>query len=157
MRGARSPPDFTTSVPSRFRASRGFRLGLLLLLAASCDDPAGSVPSEAVGTYALTRVNGQPLPVRITDTPDQQVDIVLGRMIVRADGSYRESRDSRVTDAQGTRTGTSFTEGTLEVSGSSLEVRERVGGTYTGTWGDGSLSYSIPTGPAVVTFTYEKE
>lgn len=145
-----------TSVLPRSVASRVFALCVLSLLAA-CDDPTGSVPSTAVGTYALTRVNGQLLPVRITDTPDQQVDIVLGTMIVRADGSYRESRDSRVTDAQGTRTGTSFTEGTLRVSGSSLQVRERVGGTYNGTYADGSLSYSIPTGAAIVTFTYEKE
>lgn len=129
----------------------------MVALLASCDDPAGSVPSAAVGTYTLVRVNGQLLPVRIIDTPDQKVDMVGGGMIVRADGSYRESRDSRVTDAQGTRTGTSFTEGTLHVTGSSLQVRERAGGTYNGTYGDGSLSYSIPSGAGSVTFTYQKE
>jgi hypothetical protein len=146
-----------TSVLPRSIAARALALCLLALPVASCDDPTGSVPAAAVGTYALTRVNGQALPVRITDTPDQKVDIILWRLIVRADGSYRESRDSRVTDAQGTRVGTSFTEGTLHVSGSSLQVRERVGGTYNGTYADGSLSYSIPTGAALVTFTYEKE
>lgn len=146
-----------TSVLPRFTSARFLAFCVLSLLAASCDDPTGSIPSAAVGTYVLTRVNGQLLPVRITDTPEHKVDIVLGRMTVRADGTYRESRDSRVTDDQGTRTGTSFTEGTLHVSGSSLQVRERVGGTYNGTYGDGSLSYSIPTGAAIVTFTYEKE
>ena len=51
--GARPSPDFMTSVLPRSVASRAFALCVLSLLAAACDDPTGSVPSAAVGTYAL--------------------------------------------------------------------------------------------------------
>ena len=129
---------------------------LLLLAIASCDDATGTVPDAAVGLYDLTRVNGQLLPVRIVATAEQQVDITGGRLNVRANGSYRESRDSRITDAAGTRTGTAFTEGTLHVSGATLEMREREGGSYPGTFVDGDISYTIPVGEGGISFTYEK-
>lgn len=130
---------------------------LLCAAAASCEDTTGSIPSEAVGTYTLVQVNGMALPARVTDTPEQQVDIVSGAMTVRADGSYRETRTNRVTDASGTRTGSSFTEGTLHVTGSSLEVRERLGGTYSGSYAGETLSYTVSTGASSVSFTYDRD
>ena len=123
---------------------------------AACDDATGAVPDAAVGLYDLARVNGQPLPTRIVDTPEQQVDITGGRLQVRADGTYRESRDSRITDAAGTRTGTSFTEGTVHVSGGSVELREREGGRYPGTYDDGSITFTIPAGGGI-SFSYEQQ
>ena len=62
-----------------------------------------------------------------------------------------------MTDAAGTRTGTSFTEGTLDVSGGTVEVREREGGTYPGTYADGSISYTIPLSGGGISFTYVKQ
>lgn len=125
---------------------------------AGCGDPTGSVPSEAVGTYTLASVNGMAPPVRISDTPTQQVDIVAGTLLVRGDGSYREARESRITDSAGTRAGASFTEGTLRVSGSSVQVRERAGGRYSGSFDGTTISYTVAAGAAAaITFTYEKD
>ena len=135
----------------------GLAAALLWAPLAACEDPTGSVPAEAVGTYSLSSVNGMALPVRITDTPDLMVDVLSGTLLVRANGSYRETRESRVTEPDGPRTASSFTEGILRVSGSSLEVRERQGGTYAGSYAGTTLSYSIPAGAASVTFTYEKD
>lgn len=136
---------------------RALWAAVLLVAAISCDDPTGSVPAAAVGTYTLARVNDQPLPVRITDTPELRVDIVAGAMVVRSDGTYRETRQSQLTDADGTRTGGSFTEGTLHVSGMSLEVRERAGGTYSGTYSESGITYTVPAGATSVSFTYVKD
>lgn len=145
-------------IPSLLRrlATRVVAAALLCAAVASCDDATGSVPSEAVGTYTLVQVNGMALPARITDTATQQVDIVAGGMIVRADGTYRETRTSSVTDSSGTRTGSSFTEGTLHVTGSTLEVRERLGGTYSGTFTGETLSYTLTAGSSGVSFTYDR-
>jgi hypothetical protein len=144
------------SLLPRARAA-GLAAALLWVPLAACDDPAGSVPAAAVGTYSLSSVNGLTLPARITDTPDLKVDILSGTLLVQANGSYRETRESRVTEPDGPRPASSFTEGTLNVSGSSLEVRERAGGTYAGTYAGTTLSYSIPAGATSVTFTYEKD
>ena len=45
---------------------------------------------------------------------------------------------------------------TLHVSGATLEMREREGGSYPGTFVDGDISYTIPVGEGGISFTYEK-
>jgi hypothetical protein len=135
----------------------GLAAALLWVPLAACDDPTGSVPAAAVGTYSLSSVNGLAVPARVTDTPDLKVDILSGTLLVRANGSYRETRESLVTEPDGPRTASFFAEGTLNVSGSSLEVRERLGGTYAGSYAGTTLSYTVPGGATAVTFTYVKD
>jgi hypothetical protein len=151
------PPFSMIAAGPRRQLRRNIAAIALAVVSAACDDATGSVPSEVVGSYTLTRVNGMALPVRVTDSAELQVDVLSGAMNVVADGSYRETRESRITDASGTRTGSSFTEGTLRVSGTSIEVRERLGGSYSGTISPSTLSYSVTAGTTSVSFTFQKD
>ena len=123
-----------------------------LVLLASCGD-GGTEPVDpriaAAGVYALTSVNGAPLPALYDQIPEARADFVGGTFTLRADGSYTESFTLRVTYTNGDPAeDVPFVEnGTYTLAGSSATFTVppsagEEGYNYSGTVSDGVLTYS---------------
>lgn len=72
----------------RRRPAPGHALVLLLLLgAASCDDPLA--PAELAGTYELRSIAGEPLPTLLVDYPHYRLRVDQDELVLNADGTGR--------------------------------------------------------------------
>lgn len=124
-----------------------------LVLLAACGD-GGTEPVDprvaAAGVYTLTAVNDGPLPGLYYEDEVLRADFTSGTFTVRADGSYTESITVRVTYKNGDPTETiPFVENgtyTLVGTGATFSVPPsggQPGYSYTGTIGDGTVSYEF--------------
>ena len=80
------------------------RVAMSLLVTAplmsACErTPTEIKPFEAVGTYTMADINGQPLPALFHYDPayDTQYDYVTGELVLRADSTFSNSYTVRVT------------------------------------------------------------
>lgn len=90
-----------------------FGVGLALVTACGSDATTG-VRAATVGTYQLSRVNGQPLPFT-EQSSGAVVKVTAGQLDVRTDGSFTESLTRTTTSASGTTTATTTSTGTYTV------------------------------------------
>ena len=87
-------------------------LTLIALVAACGGDTATAPQAEVSGTYALSTINGSPMPFVLGPTQTGTLSIVSGNVIVNANGTYsvgftvRETAGAVSTDATDTGTGT---------------------------------------------------
>ena len=100
-------------------------LGLALLTSAACSDsnPTAALPADPTGTYALTEADDRSLPRTVLiNSEGWRYEITGGAVVLRADGTFTERRDRRVTDASGrVTTQTQNWAGTYTVNGADVE------------------------------------
>jgi hypothetical protein len=82
------------------------KLAFLFLLATiGCGESAGPKVDPAIGGYALTKVNGNPLPVSVTASGDiLSSTAVEGSLFFNKDGTYSGVVYFRIVRASGTTT-----------------------------------------------------
>src|SRR5687768_4135433 len=107
-----------------------YLVAVLLLAAVACSDSTGPAPTVA-GTYKLTGLNGQTLPVLVWS----DARVVSGRMELRGDGTYTET----IAIKQGTLNYQQIEEGTYTASETVVSFLIDYGVRYTGTVVNGSL------------------
>ena len=105
---------------------------LLLPLSACSDDGTGNEDDPGYfGTYELRTVNGSALPFTLLDNPVQKVEIIRGSIVVRADGTFTDGLEYRVTPAGGTAAPSDdVVIGTFLESAGSLVFNTSDGATY---------------------------
>jgi hypothetical protein len=78
----------------------------LALAACGQDGSAGPIPSPIPGSYNLTMVDGQVLPINVVDLGAYKAYIVSGTLDLNSDGTYYIDFDVRVEDSGNIRTQT---------------------------------------------------
>jgi hypothetical protein len=78
---------------------------LLILTAAmaalGCKDTVAPTPASPAGQYPLRSVNGNPPPQIVLSDADGTVSFVGGLVILRADGTFRDSTDIEIVTSEG--------------------------------------------------------
>lgn len=126
-------------------------IGCILALSACGGDSTSPDPAQAaVGTYALTQVNGKSVPMTYAQDPLFTVEILNGTMTLRSDLSYTQVINSRTTYTDGTPTRTqTYTEnGTFAVSGGTITFTIPANGanpavSYAGGVANGVVAYTL--------------
>jgi hypothetical protein len=59
---------------------------LTVLLLSGCSDPLR--PADVVGTYTLAIINGAAPPQVVVDTPDCQITVIGGTLVLNPDGHF---------------------------------------------------------------------
>lgn len=117
----------------------------------SGDSTAPVDPSQAaVGNYALTQVNGGPLPATFFQNSAGRVEYTSGSMALRPDLSFTETRNSRIVYTDGTMSPNSAAvdNGTFTVVGSQVTFTIPAQGSsaafsYTGAFSAGVVTYTF--------------
>jgi hypothetical protein len=78
----------------------------LALAACGQDGSVGPTPSPIPGSYNLTMVDGQVLPVNVIDLGAYKAYIVSGTLDLNSDGTYHIEFDVRIEDSGNIRTQT---------------------------------------------------
>jgi hypothetical protein len=96
----------------------------LLLVVAACgdDDPAG--PEDITGTYALTTVGGDPLPVTIDESEGYLLELLGSELVIEAAGTYTETSSYRETVGTDVSVYDESSAGTWDQDGTSLELTD---------------------------------
>lgn len=89
-------------VRSLKQVSATLAMALLVIapLVSACErTPTEIEPFEAVGTYTMVAINGQPLPAlfKYDESYDTQYDYISGQLVLRADSTFSNSYTVRVT------------------------------------------------------------
>lgn len=98
---------------------------LLVLAACGHDDPTGPSPTPATvsGTYGLTMMDGQALPLLVLDIGGAyQVRVTSGALTLRPDGTYAYEIGLRIDDSGHVRTQTDTDGGLWNVKDGSLTL-----------------------------------
>lgn len=126
---------------------------LLMALVASpvllggCDSPTDP-QTRVAGTYTMTQVNGQAPPVTVLQVPEGRIEVTGGSMVLRADGSYTETVQVRVTPTGGSPQSDQQVEnGTYAVTATSITF------TVPPSAGQAAFSYSGTISGDIITYT----
>jgi hypothetical protein len=125
-------------------------LGVVLL--AACNDTT-VVNGDASGTYNLTAINGDPVPVLVTATTTDTVVITSGVIAINADGTFTETLSFDHTTGGVTTPNTDVCPGNYVQRGNAFTFQEafpsdpnsNCGGTYAVRW-DGANTVSVILG-----------
>ena len=118
---------------------RNLMLGIAFTLAACGRDgvvnpPATPTPATISGSYQLTTVDGQTLPVLLLDLGAYQVRLVSSTLELSANGTYSFEYTYRIDDSGNVRTGTVSDTGVWNVTRDGIALASSAGGAVeTGT------------------------
>lgn len=122
---------------------------VLVMLVAACRGDGPTAPAnQPTGTYALVQVNGTSLPTTFFQNSAGRAEFVSGTLVLRTDGSYTETRNTRlVFTLGGTENSTLVENGTYSITGSQVtftipasESQSAV--SYTGALSNGTVTYT---------------
>jgi hypothetical protein len=122
----------------------------LAVTASACGGDSGTGPKATLpGSYNMTTVNTNPVPVIVYQDATYKLELVSGTFVVADNGTYTESVVIRETDSTGPLVTPIACPGTYTRSGNTLSLTEpesdNCGGTYTGTW-DGKSTVTVDYG-----------
>ncbi|MEJ2342805.1 MAG: hypothetical protein P8Y10_11440, partial [Gemmatimonadales bacterium] len=113
-------------------------VAVISLPACGSDDISGPGGNDAdlVGSYELTSIDGDALPVTVFETIGQRVEVVDGNLSISADGSYVLDAEVLVTTDGQSETVDDSTPGSWTLTGNLLTLDSDLAGlcTDTGTW-----------------------
>lgn len=113
-------------------------VAVISLPACGSDDVSGPGGNDAavVGSYDLTSINGDNLPVTVLETIGGSAEITDGSLSIRADGNFALEATVRVTNDGQTETVNDVTTGSWILSGNRLTLDFDLSGlcTDTATW-----------------------
>ena len=118
-----------------------------IVLVAACNEPT-VVNGDASGTYALTAVNGSPLPFTLNATATDTVLLTSGNITINAGGTFVETLSADVTKGGVKTTETNVCPGNYVQRGNSFTFTESLtddpncGAQYGARW-DGANSVSL--------------
>ena len=109
------------------------------LPACGSDDPTGPGGGDGqavAGSYDLSSINGENLPVTVLETIGERVEIIGGNLSIRADGTFVLSATVRITTDSQSETVSDDTSGSWSLSGNQLTLDYDLSGlcTDTATW-----------------------
>jgi hypothetical protein len=119
-----------------------------IVTVAACNEPT-VVNGDASGTYALTAVNGSPLPFLLAATTTDTVVITSGSITINTDGTFVESLSADQTTGGVKTSHLDVCPGTYSQSGNAFTFRESTttpdpncGAQYSASW-DGANTVSL--------------
>lgn len=118
-----------------------------IVLVAACNEPT-VVNGDASGTYALTAVNGSPLPFTLDATATDTLVLTSGSITINADGTFVEtlSADETIAGVKTTQTnvcpGNYVQRGNAFTFSESLTSDQSCGARYGAKW-DGANTVSL--------------
>lgn len=118
-----------------------------IVLVAACNEPT-VVNGDASGTYALTAVNGSPLPFTLDATATDTLVLTSGNITINADGTFVETLSADETIAGVKTTQTNVCPGNYVQSGKAFTFSESLtgdpncGAQYGAKW-DGANTVSL--------------
>ena len=118
-----------------------------IVLVAACNEPT-VVNGDASGTYALTAVNGSPLPFTLDATATDTLVLTSGTIVINADGTFVETLSADVTQAGVKTTQTNICPGNYVQRGNAFTFSEaftadtNCGAQYGARW-DGATTVSL--------------
>ena len=122
-----------------------------IVLVAACNEPT-VVNGDASGTYALTAVNGSPLPFTLNATATDTVLLTSGNITINAGGTFVETLSADVTKGGVKTTETNVCPGNYVQRGNSFTFTESLtddpncGAQYGAKWdGANSVDYVMAT------------
>jgi hypothetical protein len=124
-----------------------FVVAACVFLAVGCGDSSGpkQIAVAEAGTYTLVAVNDMPLPAVVLETSTLVGEILSGTIVIRADSTFTETRQARITSNGVASTTNGTTNGTFSISAGTATFR--VSGTtpttYTGSFGPGTLTATV--------------
>jgi hypothetical protein len=143
-----SPP----LTPERSFMRRILAAATLFVLSAGCyadtfsypGTPAtGGTDTGVAGTYTLQTVNGSPVPYTYYQSGADSYVVLSDTVVIAAGGAWTESWHERRT-VGGTVTTPAFTDrGTYAVNGSDIVFTFQAGGTSSGSFNSGTLSWPV--------------
>lgn len=118
-----------------------FVLPLAAMLACSGDGSTGPGASIA-GAYALTTVNGAPLPFVVQQAGTYKYEITADTYMLAAGGSWTEVRADRTTSNGAVTTSTKTDAGSWSSNGTSITLTSPTSGALSGSVSGNTLSLS---------------
>ena len=109
-------------------------LGLVLTVGACAANATDPRPPSISGSYELTIVDGQSLPVTLLDLGAYRLQVVSGTLTMDPGGTYAQELGLRIEDSGNVRTSTDSDAGRWTVVGDSITLVSDGGGfSRTGT------------------------
>ena len=115
--------------------------GLLLLI--GCYEEVGGPAPTIFGRYSLRTVDGQAVPVILTDIPNFKVEIMTGTIFLNADNTFTDSTEIRRTDGQVARIVTDVAHGSYVRTGPTIDLSSTRGEHYSMTLADRTLTQNL--------------
>jgi hypothetical protein len=118
-----------------------------VVLVAACND-ATVANGDASGTYALSAINGSPLPFILDATATDTLVITSGNIVINADGTFVETLSADETTGGVKTTNTNICPGNYVQRGNTFTFSESLtgdpncGGQYGAKW-DGNNTVSL--------------
>ena len=116
-------------------------LGVLLL--AGCYEEVGGPSPTIFGRYSLRTVDGEAVPVILTDIPNFKVEIMTGTIFLNADNTFTDSTEVRRTDGQVARIVTDVAHGSFVRTGDTIDLNSTRGEHYSMTIADRTLTQNL--------------
>jgi hypothetical protein len=129
--------------------------------AAGCDGGV-TLPADVAGTYRLVTINGQPLPFTLPGTtPGHTVVAKEGLLVIESDGDFSQTIVFNIRTANPDDTDPGDTQaasaGEVEVSGNTIRFRPHFESEFSGTLGNGTLTYTRDVSGAALQFAFQKQ
>lgn len=135
-------------------------LGILLLGACGGDASTG-VNGDAIGTYTLQSISGNPLPFTVSTSATSTATFKSGALTINTDKTFSETLDLDETESSSgspiTTSTTSTCVGTYSQRGNSFTFSEststdpQCGFTYGGAW-NGSNAFTVTFAPGAAAY-----
>ena len=116
-------------------------LGPLLLI--GCYEEVGGPAPTIFGRYSLRTVDGEAVPVILTDIPNFKVEIMTGTIFLNADNTFTDSTEIRRTDGQVARIVTDVAHGSFVHNGATIDLNSTRGEHYSMTLADRTLTQNL--------------
>lgn len=131
-------------------------LGALLLSACGSDGSTG--PTVVLdGTYTLTSVSGDPLPIVVqapaAENGNITIELLGGALTLRPDGTYSDEVQLRYTESGIATPVPDEVEGTYRVEGSTINFTSEAAGTYSGVYNEEENRITTIAGGFALTYT----
>ncbi|HEX8696998.1 MAG TPA: hypothetical protein VF746_31560 [Longimicrobium sp.] len=148
-------------LPRAFRRAAAL-LSVAAAAAASGCDGSATLPEGVAGNYLLVTINGQPLPLTLPGTAPGITSVAKeGRLTLESDAEFSQILvfNTRTSDPNDIDPGDTRSEsaGEVEVSGNTIRFRPRFENEYSGTIGNGTLTYTRNAGSVALQFTFQKQ
>ena len=116
-------------------------LGVVLLI--GCYEEVGGPAPTIFGRYSLRTVDGEAVPVILTDIPNFKVELMTGTIFLNADNTFTDSTQIRRTDGQVARIVTDVAHGSFVRSGDIIDLSSTRGERYSMTIADRTLTQNL--------------
>ncbi len=116
---------------------------LVAVLLAGCYEEVGGPAPTIFGRYTLRSVDGEAVPVIMSQVPNFKLEIMTGTITLNSDNTFKDSTDMRRTDGTVARIVTDVAQGSFVRTGDVIDLSSTRGEHYSMTVAERTLTQNL--------------